>query len=424
MDPNAAYQAWKKAVESGDDDEAREIAIGLIEWFARGGFEPKWSDEEHAEFDGWVDEQDFEDDDLEEGRMTSKKLTESVFDDAVSQLVSNLKDTIQQVKRQGTVGMAKKNLRQLVSTRGVNLPNANAFERAFDAAYDQVKSQVKGFKLYETAPKPPSQHLVTTIRTENYVVADKVLLKILEQKVAARMAVERQRLAEGLLKESLEADERGSLGHFGPYEIFVLQTEWGWKVVVNGPDGEVYGKKTFMSQGAVEDYIQDITDAHRDDSSYRPMIVDLLEDNVSLTTEDPQDMKIKRGKDGEMRMTDPDAEEDSLHEVSPPGMKSFTHDSKVRSHFEKEYGDRGKSVEYATAWKHYNEEETEMPDNGDPGEVVDESEDHPGFKAVAQKIASKEGESIKDADAELAASSRNASAAAKAKNPRLNRVKG
>ena len=48
---------------------------------------------------------------------------------------------------------------------------------------------------------------------------------------------------------------------------------------------------------------------------------------------------------------------------------------------------------------------------------------HPGFKAVANKIAAKEGVSKKTADKELAASTRGASKAAKRKNPRLNRVK-
>ena len=49
---------------------------------------------------------------------------------------------------------------------------------------------------------------------------------------------------------------------------------------------------------------------------------------------------------------------------------------------------------------------------------------HPGFKAVQAKIAARSGYSMKRAGAILAASSRNASAAAKRKNPRLNRVKG
>lgn len=49
---------------------------------------------------------------------------------------------------------------------------------------------------------------------------------------------------------------------------------------------------------------------------------------------------------------------------------------------------------------------------------------HPGFKAVATKMANKQGISVKRANAELAASTRHASAPAKKKNPRLKKVKG
>lgn len=46
------------------------------------------------------------------------------------------------------------------------------------------------------------------------------------------------------------------------------------------------------------------------------------------------------------------------------------------------------------------------------------------FKAVQNKIAKKEGVSKKEAGAILAKSSRNASPAAKKKNPKLKKVKG
>lgn len=49
---------------------------------------------------------------------------------------------------------------------------------------------------------------------------------------------------------------------------------------------------------------------------------------------------------------------------------------------------------------------------------------HPGFKAAAASVARKEGIPAKEADAILAKSSRNASAKAKAANPRLKRVGG
>lgn len=48
---------------------------------------------------------------------------------------------------------------------------------------------------------------------------------------------------------------------------------------------------------------------------------------------------------------------------------------------------------------------------------------HPGFQAVKEKIAAKEGVPEKAAGAILAKSTREASPAAKKKNPRLKRVK-
>lgn len=52
------------------------------------------------------------------------------------------------------------------------------------------------------------------------------------------------------------------------------------------------------------------------------------------------------------------------------------------------------------------------------------SKKHPGFKTVANSIAQKKGIPLQNANAILAASSRKASAAARKKNPRLNKVKG
>lgn len=51
------------------------------------------------------------------------------------------------------------------------------------------------------------------------------------------------------------------------------------------------------------------------------------------------------------------------------------------------------------------------------------SKAHPGFKAVQQDIAKEQGVSPDRAGAILAAATRRASPAAKAKNPRLKRVK-
>lgn len=55
--------------------------------------------------------------------------------------------------------------------------------------------------------------------------------------------------------------------------------------------------------------------------------------------------------------------------------------------------------------------------------MVAKSKKHPGFKAVQERIARKQGVSKKAAGAILAKSSREASPAAKKKNPRLKKVK-
>jgi hypothetical protein len=52
------------------------------------------------------------------------------------------------------------------------------------------------------------------------------------------------------------------------------------------------------------------------------------------------------------------------------------------------------------------------------------SKKHPGFKKVAAGMAKKRGVSTEEAAAELAASTRKASPAAKKANPNLKRVKG
>lgn len=58
-----------------------------------------------------------------------------------------------------------------------------------------------------------------------------------------------------------------------------------------------------------------------------------------------------------------------------------------------------------------------------PAEKSEKSKSHPGFKAVASKIASKEGISKGSAGAILASSSRGASSGAKKANPDLKKVK-
>lgn len=56
--------------------------------------------------------------------------------------------------------------------------------------------------------------------------------------------------------------------------------------------------------------------------------------------------------------------------------------------------------------------------------MAEHSAEHPGFKAVASRIARRNGYSKARADKILGAAKANASAAARKKNPRLNRTGG
>jgi hypothetical protein len=47
-------------------------------------------------------------------------------------------------------------------------------------------------------------------------------------------------------------------------------------------------------------------------------------------------------------------EAEQIDEVSPPGMEKMTGSKKTKASFAKQYGKRGKSVMYATAWKMHN----------------------------------------------------------------------
>ena len=58
------------------------------------------------------------------------------------------------------------------------------------------------------------------------------------------------------------------------------------------------------------------------------------------------------------------------------------------------------------------------------GAMLKHSRKHPGFEAAAKRIAKREGVSLEQARAMLAAGTRRAGAAAKKRNPRLKRVKG
>ena len=71
------------------------------------------------------------------------------WDDSVEAIVRNIREYVKKDKRQGTVGMSRGNLKQVISTAGVNMQGPNPqelFSRAFDEAVSKVN--VPGFDIY------------------------------------------------------------------------------------------------------------------------------------------------------------------------------------------------------------------------------------------------------------------------------------
>lgn len=67
------------------------------------------------------------------------------YEEALQVYAKNMKDYIRAALKEGTVGMSRTNLKQVVSTRGIDI-HPSAFNRLFDEAVNSVK--VKGFEIY------------------------------------------------------------------------------------------------------------------------------------------------------------------------------------------------------------------------------------------------------------------------------------
>jgi hypothetical protein len=62
----------------------------------------------------------------------------SPWEDNVAELASRIKKLVRKLRADGTISMSKGNLKQMVSSRGLSFPNANAFERGFEEALQQA----------------------------------------------------------------------------------------------------------------------------------------------------------------------------------------------------------------------------------------------------------------------------------------------
>jgi len=71
----------------------------------------------------------------------------------------------------------------------------------------------------------------------------------------------------------------------------------------------------------------------------------------SHDSEEDKKTEKKKGKNEKPSMYEAT---EQLDEVSPPDMEKMTGSKKTKASFAKQYGKRGKSVMYATAWKLHN----------------------------------------------------------------------
>lgn len=50
MDPDACYARWLNAVRDLDTEEAQEAHRDLSRWLRNGGFAPRWTEQQRAQF--------------------------------------------------------------------------------------------------------------------------------------------------------------------------------------------------------------------------------------------------------------------------------------------------------------------------------------------------------------------------------------
>jgi len=72
------------------------------------------------------------------GRDVGRKTQDSEHDDNVTDLANRIKKAVKALRAEGTVGMSKENLKQMVNSRGLSFANANHFERSFSEALEKA----------------------------------------------------------------------------------------------------------------------------------------------------------------------------------------------------------------------------------------------------------------------------------------------
>ena len=123
-----------------------------------------------------------------------------------------------------------------------------------------------------------------------------------------------------------------------------------------GHDDEEMGEDGLVYEDECEDCKEQENDAEEMNKKAFGIAEGLVGKQHKLDVAEPKG-KLTSADFKALRKKKISEETEQLDEVSPPGMKKMTHSKKARESFKEQYGKkRGKSVQYATAWKNKNKD--------------------------------------------------------------------
>ena len=134
-----ALKTWLKAIEDElpnieqtDVLKAANSATKLLKQAMKRAYKELANGEEDSSLP-----EDDDAGDIEVDEITEKAANPEGWDTSLQAMVRNIKEYIKRARRQGTTGMSRGNLRQVVSTDGLTIPPA-FFDKLLDAAIEQA----------------------------------------------------------------------------------------------------------------------------------------------------------------------------------------------------------------------------------------------------------------------------------------------
>lgn len=204
-----------------------------------------------------------------------------------------------------------------------------------------------------------TNNLIKSVLSENIVETKNIVKDILMQKLSERLQNKFDEYAPfNFLDEETLEEKKADKDYDGDGEIESSEEEWR-----GSRDKAIKAKMAEEDDeegNEDEDEDTEEDDAEEDDeedSEYEGGPVGSgsdYEDCESCNDNSAEDMNKRAfGQHGVNEETE------QLDEVSPPGEKKMTHSKRARKSFKSQYGKKGKSVQYATAWKKHEEKKEE-----------------------------------------------------------------